>query len=381
MGNKEKTDRKTNIQSEPAPTLPTIEEEVFTTMRWDDKRMETFGFRTCKNGNRTVSVPFMNGDFRADVAVREDGTVTGTVWDVASDEEYLPVHIPARAGAFVGAVRLAYRGVLEEIATNCCTERWFSGEQSGRIADRAVGLFGNEIDFPFAGDRETGVFRCKENRKWYGIRMRIQKNRLRGETGEQLVDVLNVKAEQDQIPDLHKMAGIYPAFHMNAKHWISILLDETVPDEFVMKLLSASHALAKSGKGKGKSKTRENGEQALWIVPANPAYYDVEAAFAAEDEIDWKQGRGIQPGDMIFLYVASPVSEIRYRCLVTETGIPFAYADENVRITELMRIRKLQTYPVGTFTLPVLRDCGVKMLHGPRPVTPALRELLERNEQ
>ncbi|MBP5230934.1 MAG: MmcQ/YjbR family DNA-binding protein [Clostridia bacterium] len=341
--------------------------------------MDAYGFVPTEGNRKTVSVPFMEGDFRADVTVSEDGKVSGKVWDVVSDEEYLPVHIPTRTGAFVGAVREAYRDTLEQIAKNCCTERWFSGEQSSRIADRVIEQFGEEIDFPFSGDLETGVFRCTSNRKWYGIRMRIPRNRLKGEDGEQIVDVVNVKAQPDLIPELHKTAGIYPAYHMNASHWVTILLDRTVPDETVWNLLCESRRLALGGAKKASRRSREANEPAWWIVPANPAFYDVEAAFEAETEILWKQGRGIRPGDVVYLYVASPVSEIRYRCLVTETELPFSYEDEHLRMTHLMRIRKLQTYPKGTFPLPVLRSCGVKMLHGPRPVTAELAELLEQH--
>ena len=45
-----------------------------------------------------------------------------------------------------------------------------------------------------------------------------------------------------------------------------------------------------------------------WIIPANPKYYDIEHAFDGTKEINWKQGRGIRPGDMVFMYAAAPVS-------------------------------------------------------------------------
>ena len=28
-----------------------------------------------------------------------------------------------------------------------------------------------------------------------------------------------------------------------------------------------------------------------WIIPANPKYYDIQAAFRTSKEIDWKQGK------------------------------------------------------------------------------------------
>ena len=38
------------------------------------------------------------------------------------------------------------------------------------------------------------------------------------------------------------MEGIYPAYHMNKTHWISIALDDRVPRVLVQDLLDQSYA-------------------------------------------------------------------------------------------------------------------------------------------
>ena len=45
----------------------------------------------------------------------------------------------------------------------------------------------------------------------------------------------------DKIKELHKEKGFYPAYHMNKKNWISILLNDTVPDKALLDLLDESH--------------------------------------------------------------------------------------------------------------------------------------------
>ena len=80
------------------------------------------------------------------------------------------------------------------------------------------------------------------------------------------------------------------------------------------------------------------------IIPANPKYYDIVHAFDDTDEIDWKQGAGIKTGDTVFMYVASPVSAILYKCKVTETDIPYKYEDGNLTISALMKIKLLKRY-------------------------------------
>ena len=46
------------------------------------------------------------------------------------------------------------------------------------------------------------------------------------ETSQVPIDVLNVKAPKEKINDLHRIPGIYPAYHMNKSTWISIWLDK-----------------------------------------------------------------------------------------------------------------------------------------------------------
>ena len=115
-----------------------------------------------------------------------------------------------------------------------------------------------------------------------------------------------------------------------------------------------------------------------WIIPANPKYYDIEAAFESAEEIDWKQGAGIRTGDTAFMYVAAPVSAILYKCTVTETDIPFEYNDGNVQMKALMRIKLQKRYQRDRFTFEVLKSVyGVNAVRGPRGIPEKLSEDLK----
>lgn len=54
------------------------------------------------------------------------------------------------------------------------------------------------------------------------------------------IDVLNVKAPKEKINDLHRIPGIYPAYHMNKSTWISIWLDKKIQDDMIFSLLEDS---------------------------------------------------------------------------------------------------------------------------------------------
>ena len=55
---------------------------------------------------------------------------------------------------------------------------------------------------------------------------------------EGLVEAVNLK--HDQVADLLLNKGIYPAFHMNKRYWISVALDDTLSDKEVLEFIEKS---------------------------------------------------------------------------------------------------------------------------------------------
>lgn len=58
-----------------------------------------------------------------------------------------------------------------------------------------------------------------------------------------------------------------------------------------------------------------------WVIPSNPKFYDVESAFAELEAIEWRQSTYIQAGDTVYIYMASPVNALRYKCVAEETDL------------------------------------------------------------
>ena len=64
----------------------------------------------------------------------------------------------------------------------------------------------------------------------------------------------------------------------------------------------------------------------------------------------------------MYLYVASPVSAIRYQCRAVEVDIPCQYADENVRMSRVMRLQLLRRYDKEPVSFELLKAHGVTCL-------------------
>ncbi|CAN7767218.1 MmcQ/YjbR family DNA-binding protein [Variovorax sp. LjRoot178] len=97
-------------------------------------------------------------------------------------------------------------------------------------------------DHPWPKFPEYAVFRHQGNGKWYALFMNIQRKKL-GLSGDGSVDIVNVKSRPELVGSLRMKDGILPAYHMNKEHWLSVLLDETVPEKLVAELISDSFEL------------------------------------------------------------------------------------------------------------------------------------------
>ena len=104
-------------------------------------------------------------------------------------------------------------------------------------------------DYPFDDWMELAVFRHADNKKWYAIVMRISRRKL-GIDRDEIVDVVNLKLPTEMFGSFGVADGVYPAYHMNKLHWISVILPDA-PNDVVKFLVNASF---EATKGKRKSK-------------------------------------------------------------------------------------------------------------------------------
>ena len=106
--------------------------------------------------------------------------------------------------------------------------------------------YGVAADYPFDNDFETAVLRHNDNRKWFALAMRIPRNKFYEESDE-LVDVVNLKIPLELFGAFDAFDGVYPAYHMNKRHWISVILPD-VPNDLLKHLISISFDATKSKK-------------------------------------------------------------------------------------------------------------------------------------
>ena len=189
----------------------------------------------------------MEGDFSATLFVADNGSVSGKVVDNMTGEEYLPLRVENYSGAYVNSVRAAYENLLAEIAEKCCTDVLFVSDQANRITDAIFDMYSVRPDFPWGQSQyeSYGTFRHPDNNKWFALIMDVKWNVLLKDGNTSFVDIVNLKIDPSTGEELRKIPGIYPAYHMNHKNWISVTLDDRLTDEEVMALIDSSFGLTR----------------------------------------------------------------------------------------------------------------------------------------
>ena len=209
--------------------------EIFKAYQFNSKKAKEYGFIE-NQGVWTYSSTILQGDFLMMVTV-EDGDLSFQVYDQETGELYPQVHMESMRGTFVGTVREACLDVLYSIRKACFEVQEFLCPQTKRIMAFVQEKYGNQLEYLWEKSPDTAVLRHEDNQKWYAILMRIPWDRLdKGRDG--LVEAVNLK--HDQVADLLLNKGIYPAFHMNKRYWISVALDDALSDEEVLEVIEKS---------------------------------------------------------------------------------------------------------------------------------------------
>ena len=103
--------------------------------------------------------------------------------------------------------------------------------------------YGTLPDYPFDEDFVTAVLRHADNRKWYALVMRLSRRKF-GFDSNEVIDVVNLKLPTEMFGSFGAEDGVYPAYHMNKLHWISVLLSDA-PDDVMQFLVNVSFEATK----------------------------------------------------------------------------------------------------------------------------------------
>ena len=220
-----------------------IEKELFKKEKIRFDNLEEYGFLKDKD-IYIYSKKILKDEFEVKVKVDLDANIESYVIDLDTNEEYLTVKTNSQ-GEFVNKVREAYLDILNDIKDKCFTNKDFITDQANRVSKYIFDKYNSHPCFLWSENHGFGGFK-KEKNKWYGIIMNINISKLT--KGEYEVEVMNLKVSKEELPKLLEKENYYEAYHMNKKHWVSIVLDGKVDDKEIFKLIDESYDMVLNSK-------------------------------------------------------------------------------------------------------------------------------------
>ncbi len=304
----------------------TIEEEVFKRCSFDNKRLLEYGFIK-NNDNYYYEKYFHNNEYVAKLEVNNN-YLDGKVIEVSFNEEYNNIRVKDIVGDYVNKIKNEYIDILNDIKDKCCIKKYFVYDQSNRLVDYFKRTYDVVPEFLWDDDTAAAL-RHNDSKKWFGIIMYVDKNKIDISNDDTKVEVINIKLKEKEIEELLNIKGFYKAYHMNKKSWISIILDDTLSDKEIIKYIDKSYKLTEDIRS--------------WIIPANPKYYDVIGYMKGKKNILWPYKKGIMVNDIVYIYYAKPYGSLLFKGSI-----------DNIK-EDYMNINIIKKYKKGDYPLEVLK--------------------------
>ena len=216
-----------------------IERDIFDRYVVDKEKLIEYGF-TYKDNLLVYSKTIMNDEFM--IVVEYDKDIVGKVIDLSFNEEYTNFRLN-RLGDYAADIKNEFINVLCDIRDHCTHKRVFIYDQPNIINDYIFDTYGVKPAFLFAKDPHLAIYRNSKD-KWFAVIMHLPIHTVNKSSDSlDTVEVMNIKIKPDRLEDLLKVNGIYEAYHMNKKHWISVVLDGSIDNQNIFKLIDQSYTL------------------------------------------------------------------------------------------------------------------------------------------
>lgn len=216
-----------------------IERDIFDRYVVSKDKLIEYGFYYIDN-TLVYSKTIMNNEFEIVVEYKEE--ILGKIIDLSFNEEYTNYRLNT-LGDYALEIKNEFINLLCDIRDKCADQRLFIYNQPNIINDYIYKTYHVEPAFLFVKDPHLAIYRNNKD-KWFAVIMHLPFNTV-DKTSKRLdtVEVMNIKVKPETLEDLIKINGIYEAYHMNKKHWVSVILDESIDHKYIFNMIDTSYNL------------------------------------------------------------------------------------------------------------------------------------------
>lgn len=221
----------------------TIEKEIYKGYKADNNKLIKYGFEAEKN-KLVYEKKLLNEEFK--IVVEFDNGINARVYDTVADEEYTNFRIEKLSG-FSSQIREEFIALLKDIRQKCFEKEPFQSKQTLEINRYIREKYQDEAEFLWERWPTYAIYRNKKNAKWYAIVGTVEKNKVdKKSKSKEIVEIMNFKVDKNRIKTILEQKGIYEAYHMNKKNWVSVIMDNTLKTSAIKELLIESYKSVES---------------------------------------------------------------------------------------------------------------------------------------
>ena len=158
------------------------------------------------------------------------------VYDLDFNEVYSLFSVDSASGEIVTAIREEVKDVLEKIL---CLESIIYEDVLRYVKER----YNSTTVKPFKTNPDIKALVTPKD-KWYALFLDVEYNKLQKDSlVDSKVKIINLKHISSKISTIIDNRNIFPSYHMNKNHWISVVLDNNIDIEYVKELIELSYNL------------------------------------------------------------------------------------------------------------------------------------------
>lgn len=215
-----------------------ILQKIFRYKKADFSSLITYGFQNTTAGY-VYQQQLSKSHLLLTFTVSKTGQLSAALTDPVTNEPYILHLVESAAGSFIGTVRQEYEEALHAIADSCFVTEIFKNEQTKAIIAYVQQTYQCQLEHLWPETPENSVWRRKDNSKWFGALLTVAKNKL-GCAESDMVEIIDLHAAPEQVAAYITRKHYYPGWHMNKKHWYTIILDNSLPTEEICKRIDES---------------------------------------------------------------------------------------------------------------------------------------------
>ena len=208
----------------------------FKNRQLDYNKLISCGFK--KENNNYLYEENLNG-FKLIINIKDELNAYSKLIELDTMEEYLPIDINTSSGSFISNIKEMYQNKVKDIIDNC-TIVLFNNNQTNKVIEYIKNKYNDNVECLWEKYPNYGVFRHKENNKWYGIIMNVEMNKL-GLVGNDIVDIIDLKIDSSELDKIVDNKKYFRGYHMNKKHWMTIILNNSISDEELFNYIDKSY--------------------------------------------------------------------------------------------------------------------------------------------